>query len=164
MDCGLPGSSVHGIFQARVLEWVLFFRGSSWGRNWTQVSHVEGRFFTVWAIREAHKVRWKQVYLERYTFHRQKAVCVRKWEELWNVGCLVFMCVCVCVSRSVMSDSLWPSWGVRLFCPWEFPGQNTGVGCHFLLQGVLPTQGSNRDLLHCRWILYHLNHQGWVIS
>ena len=39
----------------------------------------------------------------------------------------------------------------------EFPRQDycTGVGCHFFLQGIFPTQGSNLDLLHCRWILYH---------
>ena len=55
MDCSLPGSSVHGIFQARVLEWVAisFSRGSSWPGNWTQVSHIAGRRFTIWATREA---------------------------------------------------------------------------------------------------------------
>ena len=51
MDCSPPGSSVHGIFQARTLEWVAisFSRGSSWPRNRTQVSCIAGRFFTVWA-------------------------------------------------------------------------------------------------------------------
>ena len=39
------------------------------------------------------------------------------------------------------------------------PGKNTGVGCHFLLQGIFPTQGQNPGLLHCRWIFYHLSHQ-----
>ena len=39
-------------------------------------------------------------------------------------------------------------------------GKNTGVGCHALLQGIFPTQGMNPDLPHCRWILYHLSHQG----
>ena len=53
MDCSLPGSSVHGIFQARVLEWVaVFFRGSSWSRNRTWVSRIVGRHITVWATRE----------------------------------------------------------------------------------------------------------------
>ena len=42
----------------------------------------------------------------------------------------------------------------RLLCPWGFPRKNTGVGCHFLLQGIFPTQGSNPRLLHCRRILY----------
>ena len=55
MDCSPPGSSVHGIFQARVLEWVaiVFSRGSSQPRNRTQVSRIVGRLFTVWATREA---------------------------------------------------------------------------------------------------------------
>ena len=45
-------------------------------------------------------------------------------------------------------------------CPWDSPGKNTGVGCHFLLQGSFPTQGLKPGLLHCRRILYHLSHQG----
>ena len=55
LDCSLPGSSLHGIFQARVLEWVgiSFFRGSSQPRDWTQVSRIAGRRFTIWATREA---------------------------------------------------------------------------------------------------------------
>ena len=53
MDCSLPGSSVHGIFQARVLEWVTvsFSRRSSRPRDWTRVSHIVGRCFTTWATR-----------------------------------------------------------------------------------------------------------------
>ena len=42
----------------------------------------------------------------------------------------------------------------------DSPGKNTGVGSHSLLQGIIPTQGSNSGLLHCRRILYHLSHQG----
>ena len=55
MDCSLPGFSIHGIFQARVLEWggISFFRGSSWPRDRTRVSHIVGRCFTLWATREA---------------------------------------------------------------------------------------------------------------
>ena len=40
----------------------------------------------------------------------------------------------------------------------DSPGKNTGVGCHALLQGIFPNQGSNPKILHCRWILYHLSH------
>ena len=55
MDCSPPGSSVYGIFQARILEWVAisFSRGSSWLRDWTHVSCIAGRCFTLWATREA---------------------------------------------------------------------------------------------------------------
>ena len=51
MDCSLPGSPIHWIFQARVLEWVAisFSRGSSWPRDWTPVSCIVGRCFTIWA-------------------------------------------------------------------------------------------------------------------
>ena len=57
MDCSLSGSSVHGIFQARVLEWVAiaFSRGSSQLRDWTQVSCIAGRHFTIWATKEVLK-------------------------------------------------------------------------------------------------------------
>ena len=53
-DCGLPDSSVHGILEARILERVAFpfSRGPSWPRDQTWVSHIAGRFFTVWATRE----------------------------------------------------------------------------------------------------------------
>ena len=43
---------------------------------------------------------------------------------------------------------------------WDSSGNNTGMGCHALLQGIFPTQGSNPGLPHCRKILYHLSHQG----
>ena len=54
MDWGLPGSSVHGIFQAIVLEWIAtsFSRGSSQPRDRTPVSHIVDRHFTIWATRE----------------------------------------------------------------------------------------------------------------
>ena len=46
-----------------------------------------------------------------------------------------------------------------LYSPWNSPGQNAGVGSLSLLQGILPTQGSNLGLQHCRWILYQLSHK-----
>ena len=55
MDCSPPGSSVHGVLQARKLAWVAitFFRVSSWPRDWTWISLITGRFFSVWATRKA---------------------------------------------------------------------------------------------------------------
>ena len=61
----------------------------------------------------------------------------------------VHVCVCVCESHSVMSSCL-PS---RLLSPWDFPGKNIAVGCHLLLQGIFPIQGTNPGLLHCRQTL-----------
>ena len=69
------------------------------------------------------------------------------------------VCVCVCVTQSCptlcnpMDYSL-------LLCTRDSPGENAGVGCHSLLQGIFPTQGSNPGLLHFRQILYHLSYQG----
>ena len=56
MGYSLPGSSVHGIFQARILEWVAisFSMGFSQPRDWIWVSHTAGRLFAAWATREAH--------------------------------------------------------------------------------------------------------------
>ena len=61
------------------------------------------------------------------------------------------------VSHSVMSDSLQPH---GLLYLWDSPGNDSGVGSPPLLQGILPTQGLNLGLLHCRQILHHLSHQG----
>ena len=55
----------------------------------------------------------------------------------------------------------WPS---RFLCPWDFPGKNTGVGCHFLLQEIFPTEGVNPGLPHCKQTLYRLSHQGSFYS
>ena len=62
MDCSLPGYSIYGIFQARVLEWVAisFPRGSYQPRDWTWVSWIAGRFFTDWATKEAPAYSYEQ--------------------------------------------------------------------------------------------------------
>ena len=59
MDCSLPGSSVQGIYQARVLEWVAisFSRGSSQSRDQTRVSCTAGRRFTIWVTKEAKRIK-----------------------------------------------------------------------------------------------------------
>ena len=69
MDCSLPGSSVHGILQARILEWVAipFSRGSSQPRDGPWVSYTVGRFFTIWATREA-TVHLKMVKMINFMF------------------------------------------------------------------------------------------------
>ena len=60
MDCSPPGSSVHGILQAWILEWVAcpFSRGSSQPRDWTRVSCIAGRFFTMWTTRETRTLQY----------------------------------------------------------------------------------------------------------
>ena len=89
MDCSPSGSSVHGIFQAGILEWVAIpsSSGSSWPRDWTLISCIAGKFFTPWATRET------------------KLLCIQFSS--------------VQFSRSVVSDSLWPheSQHARPPCP-----------------------------------------------
>ena len=73
IDCSLPGPSVHGILQARILEWVAipFSRGSPQPRGQTRVSCIAGGFFIIWAIREAPKaLKWT---LNDWIFMTQKA-------------------------------------------------------------------------------------------
>ena len=151
MDCSPPGSSVHGIFQERILEWVVisFSRGSSQPRDWTQVSLIAGRCFNLWATREApysgilHACMCaKSLYSCRIHdpvdcqallfmgFSRQEYwsglpfPSPMQESEKWKW------------SRSVVSDSSRPHGlqPTRLLCPWDFPGKSTGVGCHCLLQ------------------------------
>ena len=95
MDCRLPGSSVHGILQVRILEWVAipFSRGSSQPKNRTQVSCMTSRFFTIWATREALCVSWviskarnKSSQMERWYLPSKQAWHVevkakRRWPE-----------------------------------------------------------------------------------
>ena len=64
-------------------------------------------------------------------------------------------------THPVMSNSLRPHglYPTRFLCPWDFPGNSTRVGCHFLLQRIFLTQGLNPGLLHCRQTLYLLSHK-----
>ena len=73
-----------------------------------------------------------------------------------------FQHVCLFSVTSVMSSSLEPHGlqSARLLCPWDSSGKNTGVGCHFFLQGIFLAQGLNQGLLYCRQFLYCLSHQG----
>ena len=60
----------------------------------------------------------------------------------------------VCVLNHFSHVQFFSTMTTRLLCPWYSLGKNTGVGCHFLLHRMFPTQGSNLRLMHCRWILY----------
>jgi len=76
-DCSLPGSSALGIFQARVLEWgaiafSIFSRGSSQPKDWTQVSCIAGRFFTVWTSRSPIYI----IYTHTCTYISESLCCI----------------------------------------------------------------------------------------
>ena len=81
--------------------------------------------------------------------------CLQDPIQVVLVGSLLCTLSSSVVSNSLRPHELQPS---RLLCPWNFPGKNTEMGCHFILQGIFPTQGLNLclpSLLHCRRILYH---------
>ena len=88
VDCSLPGSSVNGIFQARVLEWVAiaFPRGSSPPRDRTQVSRIVGRRFTVWATREAPCYGKVALYLELTCVWNLVILLMGRWYTFLNIN------------------------------------------------------------------------------
>ena len=131
MDCNLQGSTVHGISQARMLEWVAisFSMGSSRHKDWTWVSWL-GRWILY------HQGGPGYIYVH---------VCV---------------CVCIRHSVMLKSLQPHGLQLVRLLCPWNSPGKNTEVCCHSLLKRIFPTQVLNSGLPHCGQILYYLRHWG----
>ena len=101
MGCSLPGSSVHGILQARILDWVAIpsSRGSSWPTDWTQVSCSAVRFFTIWAIRKAHHLPmsfskifalfiliWRSLYMWVISTHIYCVIHNKLWKILKEMG------------------------------------------------------------------------------
>ena len=96
------------------------------------------------------------------TPYPQNYICsgIQKSQDFRKIVCCIYLtlgyillCVCMCavclLRCSVMSNALLPhgQQPVRLLCPWNFPGKNTGGGCHFLLQGIFPRQGLKPRLL-----------------
>ena len=129
---------VHGILQARILQWVAlpFSRGSSQPRDWTQVSHIAGRFFTSWATREAQ---------EYYPFssgssrsrNRTRVSCTAGgFFTNWAMLLLLFLLLLLLLSRfsHVRLCATPQTAGHQAPRPWDSPSNNTGVGCHLELQ------------------------------
>ena len=92
-DCSPSGSSVHGILQARILEWIAipFSRGSSWPMEWTQVSCTVGRLFNIWATSKAHGgVRVKENHREMktvffpYTVSQEWSIYMASVHSIWG--------------------------------------------------------------------------------
>ena len=98
MGCSLPGSSIRGVFQARILEWVSisFSRRASWPRDWTRVSRIVGRHFTIWATRGgcAQLMKYLCRYLEKFkmlpicpcvhlTFIASTGPWIQRWVNLF---------------------------------------------------------------------------------
>ena len=151
MDCSPPDSSVHGIFQARILQWVAidFSRVSSQLRDWICISCLAGRSFTtetpgkplshtVWAA-AAKLLQCPTLCYPIDGAHQALLSLGFSKQEYWSG--LPFPSPMHGSekgkwSRSGVSDSSWPHGlqSTRLLHPWDFPGKSTGVGCHCLLQ------------------------------
>ena len=88
MDSSPPGSSIHGIFQATVLDWVAisFSRGSSRPKDQTQVSHIAGRCFTVWATKEAQIFLYLFGCIRSYMQHVGSSSLIRDWTQAPCLG------------------------------------------------------------------------------
>ena len=136
MDGSLPGTSVPGILQARILEWVAI--PSSWESS-------QPRNQTPCLL---HLLHWQVGSLPQSPPGKP---------EIMHRQCQVHSFLFVCLFFKSLSR-------VQLFVTpwivWNSPGQNTGVASLSLLQGIFQTQGSNPGLPHCRQILYQLSHKG----
>ena len=87
--------------------------------------------------------------------HKILFFTIKMVQLIWNeMGCNYWVCKTCHIKKFtdiVVSDSLWP-FGLeptRLLCPWDSPNKNTGVGCHFRLQGIFPTCVSCSSCIHC---------------
>ena len=176
MDYSPPGSSVHGILQARILEWVAMpsSRGSSQPRD--QTSPWQAVSLPLVPPGKPKRRAIGTLSEERMPLGRKRKQKLRALKTSnVNIGASSTESRCNVIpflsqpgkysiqfSRSVVSDSLRPHGlsPIRLLRPWDFPGKSAGVDCHFLLQGIFPTQESNPGPPHCRQTLYHLSHQG----
>ena len=139
MDYSPPGSSVHVISQARILA-AAARSLQSCPTLWNPIDSSPQAPPSLGFSRQEH---WSGLPFPSPMHESEK----------WKWSCSV-------VSDPQRPHGLQPS---RLLCPWDFLGKSTGVGCHrqntgvgshFLFQGIFSTQGSNPHLLHCRQILY----------
>ena len=106
MNCSPPSSSVHGILQARVLEWVAIFYSSRSTQPWdrTRVSIIAGKFFTVWAMRIGIRLLTKSPWIGTHSFEVISPLCphlpgkaTKLFFSVWVCGCLVTLsCPTLC--------------------------------------------------------------------
>ena len=174
MDYSLPGSSVYGIFQARILEQVAipFSRGSSQTRGQAQVSCIARKFFTIWATRDVFffsplfyqhtnedipllpSSGLKQgltpsISLQTTWLQKCLKIFGHLFLHLWDISSV--SAAAAAVKSAVVSDSVRPhrQQPSRLLCPWDSLGKNTGVGCHcFLWSSVSRSYHKVQSLAH----------------
>ena len=165
MNCSLPGSSVHGDSPGKNtgVGCCALSRGSSQPSDQTQVSHIAGMDYLPSQPQGKPKntgVDSPSILKGNFPAQESNWGLLHCRQATWETlnGILVVELV-----KSLSCVQLLGPHGLqhaRLLCPWDSPGKNTGAGCHFLLQGIFPTQESNPGLLHCRQILYPLSYEG----
>ena len=161
MDCSLPGSSVYGIFQARILEWITisFSRGSCRSRNRTQVFCIAGRLFADWAMKEALlllpviKIHTYIHTIQNLLGENNRGLCV----------CVcVCACACVCVCRYVHTHAHTCIWSCMHTCELT----NKWLLKWYDLEGTTHTSTLNQH--HCpkfhQYWVYHLSLKGQFFS
>ena len=128
-----------------VLEWVLNVTlGERWflvGKNDKCVAQMTGSSLNLALLGIGSESVWLEIWMWSLKNHYEHVDC------------------CYLVTK--LCPTLWThrQWPARLLCLCSFPGKNTGVGCHFLFQGIFPTQGSNQQLLHWQGDSVPLSHQ-----
>ena len=128
--CSLPGSSVHGILQARILEWVAISFSNMNSVDSPYTIHILAADTIHWC-KAGMRQRFNGYISSAMYFHRQKSRCKSQ--------------------KKIIANNLWVKWSevdqscLTLCDPMDcslpgsldFPGKSTGVGCHFLLQGII---------------------------
>ena len=100
-----------------------------------------------WLFRVTNNIDYRMYSVSRY--FKRHIQCINMFLLLLSTISAAILVIKSCLT-------LWPHELklTRLFCPWDFLGRNTGVGSHFLLQGIFPTRGSNLRLLHWQMDFY----------
>ena len=106
MDCSPPGSSVHGIFQARILEWVAisFSRGSSWPRDWNHISCIGRRILYHCATWEAQEEHVKGRILLLWVESMDMKLSIRAAAKIWGEPKICYgsiICYSTCLIFSI---------------------------------------------------------------
>ena len=130
MDCSLPGSSIHGIFQARVLEWVAIAFSPQTAKR--PILDPDWKIINNHCSINKHP---RETQKPQVLGHRYRTTS-KTWHQSESVTQL---CLTVCE----LMDCSPPGLSIHV----DSSGKNTGVGCHALLQGISLTQGSNLHLL-----------------
>ena len=113
VDCSPPGFSVHGILQARILEWVAIpsSEGSSLSRDWTQVSCIAGGFFTIWATTEAYNgVQYQRTSRSLLTYTRSVGWKLETCSALAPVAAWTVDAVCISLAQVIAIAALIDIW------------------------------------------------------